>query len=81
MKTFENPLKPFQVTTGKERAEVDVAHFSKALDVEIPELRRSVTAQQQRLEAPDLSDTSKMATESRKEVLKLLDDMQESRLA
>ena len=69
------------MTTGKERAEVDVAHFSKALDVEIPELRKSVTAQQQRLEAPDLSDTSKMATESRKEVLKLLDDLQESRLA
>ncbi|CAJ1374166.1 unnamed protein product [Effrenium voratum] len=67
-----------QVTTGKERAEVDVAHFSKALEVEIPELRKSVGEQQSRLEAPDLSDTSKMAAESRKEVLALLDELQEN---
>ena len=66
------------MTTGKERAEVDVAHFSKALEVEIPELRRTVTEQQQRLEAPELSDVSKMASESRKEVLKLLDELQEN---
>ncbi|CAK8985673.1 unnamed protein product [Durusdinium trenchii] len=67
-----------QVTTGKERAEVDVAHFSKALDVEIPELRKTVGEQQQRLEAPDLSDTSKMAAENRKEVLALLEELQEN---
>ncbi|CAE7499104.1 DNAH6, partial [Symbiodinium sp. CCMP2456] len=66
-----------QVSSGKERAEVDVAHFSKALEVEIPELRKSVGEQQSRLDAPDLSDTSKMSAESRKEVLAFLDELQE----
>ncbi|CAE7211449.1 DNAH6 [Symbiodinium sp. KB8] len=66
-----------QVSSGKERAEVDVAHFSKALEVEIPELRKSVGEQQSRLDAPDLSDTSKMSAESRKEVLAFLDELQD----
>ncbi|CAE7949773.1 unnamed protein product, partial [Symbiodinium sp. KB8] len=61
------------VSSGKERAEVDVAHFSKALEVEIPELRKSVGEQsgaecrsgprRSRLDTPDLSDIAKMTAE------------------
>ncbi|CAE7908249.1 unnamed protein product, partial [Symbiodinium microadriaticum] len=75
------------VSSGKERAEVDVAHFSKALEVEIPELRKSVGEQsgaecrsgprRSRLDTPDLSDIAKMTAENLKEVLAFLDELQE----
>jgi len=67
-----------QVSSGKERAETDVAHFSKALEVEIPELNSRVSTTQERVELPDFADVSKMSGESRKEVLALLDDLDEN---
>jgi dynein heavy chain len=66
-----------QVNSGKERAESDVTHFSKALEQDIPELHSRVTEQTERLTRPDFGDTSKMNKESRKEVLALLTEIEE----
>ncbi|CAE8588829.1 unnamed protein product, partial [Polarella glacialis] len=66
-----------QVTSGKERAEVDVSHFSKALEQDIPELHSRVTDTAEKLQVPDFQDPAKMAPESRKEVLAMLDALEE----
>jgi len=66
-----------QVQSGKERAETDVTHFSKALENDIPELHRRVDEQVQKLDIEDFKDAGKMSTEGRKEVLKLLDEIEE----
>eukprot|EP00930_Biecheleria_cincta_P027502 TRINITY_DN19311_c0_g1_i1.p1 TRINITY_DN19311_c0_g1~~TRINITY_DN19311_c0_g1_i1.p1 ORF type:complete len:4103 (-),score=885.99 TRINITY_DN19311_c0_g1_i1:122-12430(-) len=67
-----------QVASGKERAESDATHFSKALEVEIPDLRKKVKDQADRLEVADFANTSKMSAEARQEVLAMLDDLEEN---
>eukprot|EP00928_Gymnodinium_smaydae_P068046 TRINITY_DN5109_c0_g4_i2.p1 TRINITY_DN5109_c0_g4~~TRINITY_DN5109_c0_g4_i2.p1 ORF type:complete len:3873 (+),score=1233.23 TRINITY_DN5109_c0_g4_i2:1305-11621(+) len=65
------------VNSGKERAETDVAHFSRSLENDIPELGKRVEEQAKALKDPAYSDVSKMDKESRAEVLKMLEEVEE----
>eukprot|EP00929_Paragymnodinium_shiwhaense_P066427 TRINITY_DN33321_c0_g4_i1.p1 TRINITY_DN33321_c0_g4~~TRINITY_DN33321_c0_g4_i1.p1 ORF type:complete len:3770 (+),score=1255.81 TRINITY_DN33321_c0_g4_i1:195-11312(+) len=61
------------VTTGKERAESDVTHFSRALDADIPELNKRVSEQAELLNNSDFANATKMSQPERQAVLELLE--------
>eukprot|EP00930_Biecheleria_cincta_P042962 TRINITY_DN29559_c0_g2_i1.p1 TRINITY_DN29559_c0_g2~~TRINITY_DN29559_c0_g2_i1.p1 ORF type:complete len:4097 (+),score=999.81 TRINITY_DN29559_c0_g2_i1:1152-12293(+) len=66
-----------QIATGKERIESDLDKFSKDLLRDIPELEKAVEEQQSRLNAPIFSDKEQMSPENRREVLALLDEIEQ----
>lgn len=66
-----------QVNSGKERSESNQAHFSRQLEEDIPALNARVEEQLKGLSNPIFSDTTKMDKESRQEVLRILDSMEQ----
>jgi dynein heavy chain len=65
-----------QLAEGKQQSETNVTHFSKALENDIPELHKRVDEAKTKLEHADFSDVSKMKGDARKEVLKMLDELE-----
>jgi dynein heavy chain len=67
-----------QVNNGKDRAESDVNHFSKALEEDIPELSARCEQQSRVLKEPLFGDSTKMGKEERQEVLAKLTELEEN---